>query len=165
MSMITPLGWLERVPTYKEKRELLQERGGADEVISYGLLGYPVLQAADIMAYRANAVPVGKDPSENPVVRNWGEKPEVKGGLDHVALGTKLKLFDLERAAKCERCGHQGGRLEHPTRGSGASIDADAMFPVEMMRVEARTTVSVEAHEDVCQRTITAEPMEGRGAS
>ncbi len=61
LSMITPIGWLERVPTYKEKRELLQERGGSDETISYGLLGYPVLQAADILAYRANAVPVGKD--------------------------------------------------------------------------------------------------------
>ena len=61
LSMITPIGWLERVPTYKEKRELLQERGGSEETISYGLLGYPVLQAADILAYRANAVPVGKD--------------------------------------------------------------------------------------------------------
>ena len=60
-SMITPVGWLERVPTYKEKRDLVQQRGGGDETISYGLLGYPVLQAADILLYRANAVPVGKD--------------------------------------------------------------------------------------------------------
>ncbi|MGC8834670.1 MAG: tryptophan--tRNA ligase [Armatimonadota bacterium] len=55
-SMITPLGWLERVPTYKEKREQLQI-----ESASYGLLGYPVLQAADILVYKANLVPVGKD--------------------------------------------------------------------------------------------------------
>lgn len=61
LSMITPIGWLERVPTYKEKRDLLQERGGSDETISYGLLGYPVLQAADILVYRAHAVPVGRD--------------------------------------------------------------------------------------------------------
>jgi tryptophanyl-tRNA synthetase len=61
LSMVTPVGWLERVPTYKEKRELLQERGGSDETVSYGLLGYPVLQAADILIYRASAVPVGKD--------------------------------------------------------------------------------------------------------
>lgn len=61
LSMITPLGWLERVPSYKEKRDLLQQRGGNDETISYGLLGYPVLQAADILMYRANAVPVGRD--------------------------------------------------------------------------------------------------------
>ena len=57
-SMITPLGWLERVPTYKEKRENL---GLNDESVSYGLLGYPVLQAADILVYRAHAVPIGKD--------------------------------------------------------------------------------------------------------
>ncbi|NUQ70865.1 MAG: tryptophan--tRNA ligase [Chthonomonadales bacterium] len=58
LSMITPLGWLERVPTYKEKRENLQL---SDEATSYGFLGYPVLQAADILVYRADAVPVGKD--------------------------------------------------------------------------------------------------------
>lgn len=58
LSMITPLGWLERVPTYKEKRENLQLN---EESLSYGLLGYPVLQAADILVYRAHAVPVGKD--------------------------------------------------------------------------------------------------------
>ncbi len=61
LSMITPVGWVERVPTYKEKRDLLQERGEGDESISYGLLGYPVLQAADILLYRATAVPVGRD--------------------------------------------------------------------------------------------------------
>jgi tryptophanyl-tRNA synthetase len=61
LSMITPLGWLERVPTFKEKRELMAEKGEGDESISYGLLGYPVLQSADILLYRAHAVPVGKD--------------------------------------------------------------------------------------------------------
>jgi hypothetical protein len=54
----------------------------------------------------------------------------------------------LERAAKCERCGHQGGRLEHPTRGSGAAIDADLMFPVEMMRINARRTMLIDPQDD-----------------
>jgi len=54
LSMITPTSWLERVPSYKEKVDEL----GLD---SYGFLGYPLLQAADILVYRANAVPVGKD--------------------------------------------------------------------------------------------------------
>ncbi len=58
LSMVTPLGWLERVPTFKEKRENL---GLNEESVSYGLLGYPILQAADILIYRANAVPVGRD--------------------------------------------------------------------------------------------------------
>ena len=56
LSMLTPVPRLERVPTYKEKREELHI-----ESASYGLLGYPVLQAADILVYRATAVPVGKD--------------------------------------------------------------------------------------------------------
>ena len=63
------------------------------------------------------SVPVGKEPSENPVLRSWGEKPEPQGALDHVALGTKLKLFDLERAAKLSGSGFicftgAGARLE-----------------------------------------------------
>jgi tryptophanyl-tRNA synthetase len=53
-SMIVPISWLERVPSYKEKVETL----GLD---NYGFLGYPLLQAADILLYKANAVPVGKD--------------------------------------------------------------------------------------------------------
>ncbi|HVT10886.1 MAG TPA: tryptophan--tRNA ligase [Fimbriimonadaceae bacterium] len=56
-SMITPLGWLERVPTYKEKQEDL---GGAERE-PYGLLGYPVLQTADILLYKPYGVPVGRD--------------------------------------------------------------------------------------------------------
>lgn len=56
-SIITPLGWVERVPTYKEQ---LREVEGRD-LTTYGFLGYPILQAADILLYRAHAVPVGED--------------------------------------------------------------------------------------------------------
>lgn len=56
-SMITPLGWLERVPSYKEQRELLRDR----DLGTYGFLGYPLLQGADILVYRAQFVPVGED--------------------------------------------------------------------------------------------------------
>ncbi len=56
-SMITPLGWLERVPTYKEALEEYEGR----QIATHGFLGYPLLQAADILVYRANAVPVGQD--------------------------------------------------------------------------------------------------------
>jgi tryptophanyl-tRNA synthetase len=56
-SMITPLGWLERVPTYKEQRENITEK----DLTTYGFLGYPVLQAADILIYNGNFVPVGED--------------------------------------------------------------------------------------------------------
>jgi tryptophanyl-tRNA synthetase len=57
LSMITPLGWLERVPTYKEQRENIKDK----DLGTYGFLGYPVLQAADILMYKADVVPVGED--------------------------------------------------------------------------------------------------------
>jgi len=57
LSMITPLGWLERVPTYKEQQEKISDK----DLATYGFLGYPLLQSADILIYRANMVPVGED--------------------------------------------------------------------------------------------------------
>ncbi len=57
LSAVTPLGWLERVPTYKEQRENISEK----DIGNYAFLGYPVLQAADIIMYKADFVPVGKD--------------------------------------------------------------------------------------------------------
>ncbi|HKE40722.1 MAG TPA: tryptophan--tRNA ligase [Casimicrobiaceae bacterium] len=57
LGMIAPVGWLERVPTYKDQQEKLSDR----DLANYGFLGYPVMQAADILIYRANMVPVGED--------------------------------------------------------------------------------------------------------
>jgi len=57
LSMITPLGWLERVPTYKDQQEKLAHK----DLSTYGFLGYPLLQSADILIYRATQVPVGED--------------------------------------------------------------------------------------------------------
>ena len=57
LSMITPLGWLERVPTYKDQQEKLKEL----DLATYGFLGYPLLQSADILVYKASGVPVGED--------------------------------------------------------------------------------------------------------
>jgi len=99
-----------RVREIGDQISLLNEQTAeADERQKDLLLGIPNLP-------QANA-PVGKDPSENPIVRSWGEKPELKEPLDHVALGTKLKLFDLERAAKLSGSGFicftgAGARLE-----------------------------------------------------
>ncbi|MBS0308191.1 MAG: tryptophan--tRNA ligase [Proteobacteria bacterium] len=57
LSMATPLGWLERVPTYKDQQEKLAER----DLSTYGFLGYPLLMSADVLIYRASLVPVGED--------------------------------------------------------------------------------------------------------
>lgn len=57
LSMSTPLGWLERVPTYKDQQDKLHDK----DLATYGFLGYPLLQSADILIYRATQVPVGED--------------------------------------------------------------------------------------------------------
>ena len=93
-----------------EIARLNERTSAAEEQQRDLLLGLPNLP-------HANA-PVGQDASANPVIRTWGEKPDLKGaGLDHVALGTKLNLFDLERAAKLSGSGFifftgAGARLE-----------------------------------------------------
>ena len=61
LSMITPLGWLERVPTYKEQVQQIENR----DLSNYGFLGYPVLQTVDVAIYRAHFVPVGEDQSSH----------------------------------------------------------------------------------------------------
>ena len=58
LSMVTPLGWLMRVPSFKEK---VRQMGQTEESVNYGLVGYPVLQTADIILYKADTVPVGQD--------------------------------------------------------------------------------------------------------
>src|SRR5204863_4907159 len=57
LSMMTPLSWLERVPTYKDQQEKLADR----DLTTFGFLGYPLLQASDILIYRSKYVPVGED--------------------------------------------------------------------------------------------------------
>lgn len=98
-SMITPLGWLERVPTYKEKQQTV-----GTERESYGLLGYPVLQAADILLYRPFGVPVGKDQAPHlEIAREIGRRfnrlydevfPEFKNIIP--ADESRSKVFGLD---------------------------------------------------------------------
>ena len=98
LAMGTPIGWLERVPTYKDQQEKLKDK----DLTTYGFLGYPLLQAADILIYRAKHVPVGEDQASHveltreaarrfnhlygreadfaqrvrPVWRNWAKMPQ-----------------------------------------------------------------------------------------
>lgn len=101
LSMVTPLGWLERVPTYKEKREQL-----ATARESYGLLGYPVLQAADILLYKPYGVPVGKDQAPHlEISREIGRRfnhlygevfPEFVNIIDEDELRSKVPGLDAD---------------------------------------------------------------------
>ncbi len=100
LSMATPLGWLERVPTYKDQQEKLSDR----DLSTYGFLGYPLMQAADILVYRSTLVPVGEDQVPHieltrEIARRFnhvfGAEPdfEVKAKAAVRALGADAKRF------------------------------------------------------------------------
>ncbi|MDH4114349.1 MAG: tryptophan--tRNA ligase [Burkholderiaceae bacterium] len=89
LSMATPLGWLERVPTYKDQQEKLNDR----DLATYGFLGYPLLQAADILIYRATMVPVGEDQ-----VPHIEMTREIARRFNHL-FGSETGFEDKARAA------------------------------------------------------------------
>ena len=111
LSMMTPLGWLERVPTYKDQQEKLSHK----DLTTYGFLGYPLLQAADILIYRANRVPVGDDQVPHveftrEIARRFNHLYGREPGFEDKAreavkkLGNKrAKLYDELRNAYQER--------------------------------------------------------------
>lgn len=99
LSMLTPLGWLERVPSYKDQQERLHEK----ELDTYGFLGYPLLQAADILIYRAGYVPVGADQVAHveltrEVARRFNHMYGKDAGYEDLALAAIKKLG--KKAAK-----------------------------------------------------------------
>jgi len=109
--MITPLGWLERVPSYKDQQEKLREK----DLSTYGFLGYPLLQSADILIYRAGLVPVGEDQVAHveltrEVARRfnhvYGREPDFEEKAEQAAkkMGKKnAKLYRNYRRAFQER--------------------------------------------------------------
>jgi tryptophanyl-tRNA synthetase len=115
LSMITPLGWLERVPSYKDQQERLKEK----DLATYGFLGYPLLQSADILIYKAGLVPVGEDQVAHvemtrEIARRfnhvYGREPDFEAQADQAArkMGKKnYKLFDKLRRAYQEQGDHE----------------------------------------------------------
>jgi tryptophanyl-tRNA synthetase len=92
-SMITPLGWLERVPTYKDQQEKLKGR----DLATYGFLGYPLLQSADVLAYKAGFVPVGEDQVSHleltrEVARRFNHLYGKEQGFEEKALAAVTKM-------------------------------------------------------------------------
>jgi len=99
LSMVTPLGWLERVPTYKDQQEKLAER----DLSMYGFLGYPVLQSADVLVYKAELVPVGDDQ-----VAHLEITREIARRFNHL-FGTEPD-FEAKAAAAAKQLGVKNGK-------------------------------------------------------
>src|SRR5487761_2250444 len=105
LSMITPLGWLERVPSYKDQQEKLADR----DLATYGFLGYPLLQSADILMYRAAWVPVGEDQVPHVELTR-----EVARRFNHL-FGREAGFEDKAKAA-VKKLGSKKGRLYNELR-------------------------------------------------
>jgi tryptophanyl-tRNA synthetase len=105
LSMITPLGWLERVPSYKDQQERLADR----DLATYGFLGYPLLQSADILMYRAAWVPVGEDQVPHVELTR-----EVARRFNHL-FGREAGFEDKAKAA-VKKLGSRKGKLYNELR-------------------------------------------------
>ncbi|MET0071333.1 MAG: tryptophan--tRNA ligase [Candidatus Thiodiazotropha sp.] len=122
LSMITPLGWLERVPSYKDQQEKLKEK----DLATYGFLGYPLLQSADILIYRAAQVPVGEDQVAHveltrEVARRFNHIFGREAGFEELAEQARKKMG--KKAAKqftqLQRAYQEQGDLEALESGRG----------------------------------------------
>jgi tryptophanyl-tRNA synthetase len=121
LSFFTPLSWLERVPTYKDQMEKLGERG--HDLATYGFLGYPLMQAADILIYRANQVPVGEDQ-----VAHVELTREIARRFNH--LFGREKGFEEKAEAAIKKLGSKKAKLYNQLR-TKFQQDGDASALVE----------------------------------
>jgi tryptophanyl-tRNA synthetase len=153
LSMITPLGWLERVPTYKDQQEKLKER----DLGTYGFLGYPLLQSADILIYRAGHVPVGEDQVAHVEITR-----EIARRFNH--LYGREPDFE-ERAKRAAR--HLGGkqsklyfeaRKSYQERGDETARDAGRAMVENHVRLTLADRERLLGYLEGVGRTILVEP-------
>ncbi|MGI9045267.1 MAG: tryptophan--tRNA ligase [Burkholderiales bacterium] len=127
LSMIAPLGWLERVPTYKDQQEKLTEK----DLSTYGFLGYPLLQSADILAYRAELVPVGEDQVPHieftrEIARRFNHLYGKEPGFEQKAERTAARLgADKGQFLELRTCYLQNGDLAALEAGRALLAHAD----------------------------------------
>ncbi len=139
LSMMTPLSWLERVPTYKDQQEKLSHK----DLTTYGFLGYPLLQAADILIYRANRVPVGDDQVPHveftrEIARRfnhlYGQEPDFEDKAREAVkkLGSKrAKLYDKLRTRYQEQGEEEAIEQAHELLNEAQSLslgDRERLF-------------------------------------
>jgi tryptophanyl-tRNA synthetase len=128
LSMVTPLGWLERIPTFKDQQEKLADR----DLSTYGFLGYPLLQSADILIYRANLVPVGEDQ-----VPHVEFTREIARRFNHV-FGRE-EGFEQKAEAAIKKLGAKRARLYRQLRTKFLEKgDADALAAARELVGEAQ---------------------------
>ncbi len=146
LSMVTPLGWLERVPSFKDQQEKLREK----DLTTYGFLGYPLLQSADILMYRAAHVPVGEDQVPHveltrEIARRFNHFFGKTPTFEKEVLGT-LQQLDQKTARMYQRL-----RQNFTEHGDRSALD------------KARELVQTQPHIHPSQKEGLLGYLEGRG--
>jgi len=132
LSMITPLGWLERVPSYKDQQEKLRER----DLATYGFLGYPLLQSADILVYKAGSVPVGEDQ-----VAHVEMTREVARRFNH--LYGREPGFEDKAEKAIDKMGKKNARLYRAQRKKYVEQGDGEALKVAQAMLESQQNISV----------------------
>ena len=155
LAMGTPLGWLERVPTYKDQIEKLKDR----DLATYGFLGYPLLQAADILIYKASWVPVGEDQASHVELTR-----EVARRFNHL-YGRGVD-FDARVAAALAKLGRDDSRyFDKQRKAFGQDGQAEALAKGEaivrkaVMVLDPRETELLLGHLRGSGRSVLTEPQ------
>ena len=153
LSMITPLGWLERVPTYKDQQEKLKER----DLATYGFLGYPLLQSADVLIYGAKYVPVGEDQ-----VAHLEMTREVARRFNH--LYGREEDFDKKAMRATRLLGHDNRRVyldarrSYQEQGDAAALETGQNIVKNCPRLTVADTDRLLGYLEGVGRTILVEP-------
>jgi len=132
LSMITPLGWLERVPSYKDQQERLREK----DLATYGFLGYPLLQSADILVYKAGSVPVGEDQ-----VAHVEMTREVARRFNH--LYGRESGFEDKAEQAIDKMGKKNARLYRQQRKKYVEQGDQEAIKVAKAMLESQQNISV----------------------
>lgn len=136
LSMITPLGWLERVPSYKDQQEKLKEK----DLATFGFLGYPLLQSADILIYKASLVPVGEDQ-----VAHVELTREVARRFNH--LYGREPGFEEKAEAAIKKMGAKNAKLYKELRKRYQEQGDDEALQTARALVEARQNMTLSDRE------------------
>ncbi|HEY5790540.1 MAG TPA: tryptophan--tRNA ligase [Gammaproteobacteria bacterium] len=154
LSMVTPVGWLERVPSYKDQQEKLRQL----DLTTYGFLGYPLLQSADILIYRAGLVPVGEDQ-----VAHVELTREVARRFNH--LYGREPDFEARAETAVRKMGKKNARLYLDLRRRYQEQGDHAALPVAHALLEAQQNISLGDRERLFgyleggSKTILPEPQ------
>src|SRR5690606_17650737 len=153
-SDLTPVSWLERVPSYKDQQEKLKEK----DLATYGFLGYPLLQSADILIYRAGLVPVGEDQVAHVEITR-----EVARRFNHI-YGREPD-FEAKAEAAVKKMGKKNAKLYHDLRKRYTEQGDHEALATGRALLEAQQNITLADRErlfgylDGAGRTILPEPQ------